>query len=80
MNALAYCAEIAGARRRIWRQGGKPPCQIARRQRAVEPCHDTALGEHAGRMPSGIGRAPQKNHISSRSNRSITHSCAFFLL
>lgn len=42
MNALAYCAEMAGARRRIWRQGGKLPCQIARRQRAVEPCYDTA--------------------------------------
>lgn len=49
MNALAYCAEIAGARRRIWRQGGKPPCQIARRQRALEAFRGTPLGEHAGR-------------------------------
>ena len=31
----ARVSQIAGGRRCIWRQGGMPPCQIARRRRAL---------------------------------------------
>ncbi len=72
MKALAYCAEIAGARRRI----GAADSRAASEPYAPQ-AHTRARRPYAVRH---IGRAPQKNHISSLSKRSITHSCAFFLL